>query len=87
MISGAMDYTPCLGIAGEAAVKVVRFFFVLIQDLTLHPMFSKHIGPLVLFSKFSSAGLSAGLLTSQTSPTTHSLKKKKFLYFFWPHSM
>lgn len=61
MISGAMDYTACLGIAGEAAVKVVRFFFVLIQGLTLHSMFSKHIGPLVLFSKLSSAGLSAGL--------------------------
>lgn len=62
MISGAMDYTPCLGVAGEAAVKMVRFFFVSIQDLPLHPMFSEHIGPLCFVRQtLSSAGLSAGL--------------------------
>lgn len=36
VISKAMDYTPCLGIAGEAAVKMLRFFVVLTQDFALH---------------------------------------------------
>lgn len=51
VVSGPMDYTPCLVIAGEAAMKMVKFFVVLTQDLTLHPMFPEQIEPWVLFSK------------------------------------
>lgn len=36
VISKAMDYTPCLGIAGEAAVKMLRFFVVLRLNSALH---------------------------------------------------
>lgn len=81
MISGAMDYTPCLGIAGEAAVKMVRFFFVSIQDLPLHPMFSEHIGPLVLFGKL--LALLASQLDCPWAPQSPGLSPFPLVRYSW----
>ena len=81
VISGAMNYTPCLGIAGEAAMKMVRFFVVLTQDLTLHPMFPEQIGPLVLFSKL--LALPASQLDCPWSSQSPGLSPVRLVRYSW----